>query len=165
MIEFQLRSAIKNEGFQDALDVSDAMDKLYNYPDDVIELIFSDFKLSLPIVHVFSSVFEDFLTIIKDVKTEKNGEGVYGFSQNDVFDADWKLKWNEEELEITFQWRHLTKERIIGTPKKSVIITRNEFIRQYKILFGQICQDLKGIRFEHDDELIEMKNIITKKNI
>ncbi len=162
MFELELKKSEKERDLLEAIDVSDAIDKLYTYPNDSVELSISEFKIRLPLVHVFSSLHEDFLNIVTDVYVQKEGTGIYGFSQNDIFDADWEMKWIKDEVGIVFQWRNVNSSYSNGTPAGNIQISKSKFIDQWRLLFEQIIQDLSGVQLEYDDELIQMKNVLGK---
>ncbi len=120
----------------EVLDLSSAIEKLFDYPKDVIILRIDNLLLRLPLSYCFSDLLDDFINIISDVSEADTGFGIYGFSQNEEFDADWKLDWKDDLLRIKFIWR-ISKFDKLELPNE-IIISKETFLNSWYNVFSEI---------------------------
>ena len=159
MLEIKLQTNRHLNSIKSAIDVGDAFNKIYSYPTDLICINISNHLLELPLCHVFSELLEDFLVIIRDVQKNNEGMGLYGFSQNDFFDADWKLIWSRNGmLKIDFDWRYIKKQALSSKMPSTIELQKSDFLNQWKICLQNLMLDLNGVKLEYPEEFIEINN-------
>ena len=120
-------------------DLSDALDKKFAYSKDRIYLIMDNSKIELPLAYGFSDLLETIIYLLENICHQTQGEGLYGFPQNDFFDCDWKIGWNVENLSIEFEWRSV-KEGIIEEFPKMITTTKREFLESWKTVFQKLFE-------------------------
>lgn len=146
----------------DAVDVSDAIDKSFEYDVDKVFILLDTVEIQMNLVYQFSDLLADFLQIITEIIDNQNGEGYFGFSQNDIFDADWKLNWTEDYLNIKVDWRALENEDI-SLLSETFQFSKKQFINSWKDFFSELYSklNLKNLKLEYSDEKIILEKIIS----
>jgi hypothetical protein len=162
MWSLDLKIETKNK-ILSAMDISDALEKIFDYQTDKLIIKINNKELLLPLAYTFSDLLPDFLLIINDLLECKTGQGVYGFSQNDVFDADWDLKWDEKDLVIAVNWRRLNDdERNLST---KLILTKDIFLKSWKNIFISLSKfiDFNKITLEFDEDNTIINKLLKKQ--
>jgi len=161
MFSIELKVISEKNIIASATDVADAMNKIFNYPSDVVAINISDHLVELPLCYVFSDLFEDFINMINDVISNVEGSGIYGFCQNDIFDSDWKLNWTKNgELKVEFEWRYMKGVELLTILPSSIKIRKKHFINEWKKILTEIKIELSKVRFECDEEYLEITNFV-----
>ncbi|MCX8534328.1 hypothetical protein [Chryseobacterium luquanense] len=148
----------------EAVDVSDAINKSFEHNIDKVIIILDSIEIEMCLVYQFSDLFEDFLNILTDVIDNENGDGYYGFSQNDLFDADWNLSWDNDYLEIKIKWR-IFKDKDISSLPNQFHFSKKEYINSWKIFLNSLYHklDLDNLKLEYNDEKLIINEIISEK--
>jgi len=136
-----------------ATDISHAFEIAFEYPVDLLNITLNEKTLSMPLAYVFSDLLYDFLTIINDLLDHQSGSGVYGFSQNNVFDADWHLEWNEKILTIKVIWR-MYQGKEMHHSSTTIVLEKQVFLESWKTAFNYLSSiiDFKNIQLKYNDD-------------
>lgn len=143
-----------------AIDVSDALEKIFANRLHVVTIAIENSTIELPLCYNFSELLDDFLAILIDVKSNSSGAGLYGFRQNQSFDGDWELKWENDMLEINFEWRQVAGHASFENFPVNDKMSRSQFIEEWKTLFKQLMPYIKSLEFEYRDQLILMEKFV-----
>ncbi|MCL1791726.1 MAG: hypothetical protein FWG40_10360 [Peptococcaceae bacterium] len=144
-----------------AIDISHAIEIAFEYPEDILDITISKERLSLPMKYVFSDLLDDFLAIINDLLERKSGVGIYGFSQNNVFDADWHLDWDEKMLSIKVVWRTFKGKEMEHTVTM-ILLEKQVFLESWRAIFSTLSNviDFRNIKLKNKDD--EERAVIIK---
>ncbi|MBL4704397.1 MAG: hypothetical protein JKY54_07740 [Flavobacteriales bacterium] len=160
IVKIKLSIESKPDNVNSAIDVGDAIEKIFSSPQDKLIMSLDSLDVEIPLCYVFSDLLEDFLNIIRDVNSNTEGEGLYGFSQNKIFDCDWKVLWKDNFISIDIDWRYLSNDINIDQLPNQIRTNKIEFINQWKIIFKELLKYLNDIEFEYNDEYLELKKLI-----
>jgi hypothetical protein len=134
------------------LDLSVAIEKYFHYPDDKLTITIDTLLLDLPLRCCFSDLLDDFLLIIKDISETNKGSGLYGFSQNTSFDADWKIEWYDDSLFIDFIWRSIEGEILINQFPQNIKISKSKFLNSWENIFRFLFNIIDSSNIEDKEE-------------
>jgi hypothetical protein len=157
MLELKLKLEEQQNLIKSATDFSDAIDKTFNFPSDIIILQFETGNLEIPLCYNLSELIEDILHILSDLKDNEKGNGLYGFSQNDSFDADWELNWMKNDLEIIFHWR-LPDPNNSNLPN-SIKVKKIDFIQMWVNALSKISTYFGKTHFDYTEEFEMIKRL------
>lgn len=144
----------------DVLDLSMAIEKVFEHPKDKIVISVSEFLLELPLCYCFSDLLDDFLNLIKDISVNDKGYGVYGFSQNETFDADWILEWKDDFLDISFEWRRVNVDMSLESLPKKINLSRSYFLSSWKDFFDNLFNIIEESFLEDKTEYNLIKGLL-----
>lgn len=144
-----------------AIDIPNAIERTFNYNQDRLIITINDIHLYLPLPYVFSDLLGDFLLIISDLLSLESGKGTYGFSQNDIFDADWILTWDKEKVIINIDSR-VFQGHAHEMPSETLFVNKTEFLISWKNLFISLSKfiDFKQISLDYNDENLIINRLL-----
>lgn len=143
-ISLKLESQVKK--IDGAICTSDAIEKSFEYGLDKVLISLDSVEIRMNLVYEFSDLLDDFLGLLADIVGSQRDEGWYGFSQNEAFDADWDVRWNDDLLEIDVAWRALKGMDVLALPA-AFRFSKKAFIGSWKKFFSELSSklDLRNI--------------------
>jgi len=162
-LELELKTRPEYNKIESAIDIPNVIEKVFNYKNDKLIITLNETFLYLPLPYVFSDLLDDFLLIINDLLNSEDGNGTYGFSQNNVFDADWILTWKQKKVDINIQWR-IYPNNVKQALSTTLSINKVEFLLSWRKIFTYLSEyiDFKHIFLDYDDENLIINRLLSK---
>lgn len=132
--------------------LSEAIESVFPMNTENLILFWKHIGIPLSYKYDISYMIDDILMLLQRIQSESKGEVSIHWLP-DTFRADWKVSWKEEVILIEATWENLVGDlQKLLTDAKTVEITKEEFLSEWKMLLEVVMKALKNAGYHQQME-------------